>query len=97
MKTTIFYLEGRGGRHFYHFFFYNLIGLYFITNELYNIRPKNDSVLLEDNSKVVEKPTTQIKYPIKIYMRDILPFQKQAFEMIKDKFELVEDLNCFTE
>jgi capsular polysaccharide biosynthesis protein len=53
--------------------------------------------LLEDNSKVVEKPTTQIKYPIKIYMRDILPFQKQAFEMIKDKFELVEDLNCFTD
>jgi hypothetical protein len=97
MKETVFYLEGRGGKYLFHFFIFNLSGLYFITNNQYNIRSQNDSVLLEDNSKVVEKPTTQIKYPIKIYMKDILPFQKQAFEIINDKFELVEDLNCLTD
>jgi capsular polysaccharide biosynthesis protein len=30
-------------------------------------------------------------------MKDILPFQKEAFEIIKDKFELIEDLNSITD
>jgi hypothetical protein len=92
MKQTIFYLEGRGGMFLYHFFVYNLGGLLYILNKKYNIRIPNTSVLLEDKSKIVNNPTTEIAFPIKIHMKDVLPFQKEAFEIIKDKFELVEDL-----
>jgi len=75
MKQTIFYLEERGGMYLYHFFVLNLGGLYYIINQNYNVRG----------------PTTSITYPIKIYMKDVLPFQREAFEIIKDKFELVDD------
>jgi len=92
MRTTIFYLEGRGGMYLYHFFVYNLGGLYYILNKKYNIRVPNTSVLLEDKSKIVNSPTTEIQFPIKIHMKNILPFHKEAFEIIKDHFELVEDL-----
>jgi len=48
---------------------------------------------MEDTSKHCRnpEPTTSIKYPIKIYMKDILPFHREAFEIIKDKYELVEN------
>jgi len=92
MKQTIFYLEGRGSQYIYHFFVLNLGGLFHILNKKYNIRVPNTSVLLEDKSKIVSEPTTEITFPIKIYMKDILPFQREAFQIIKDKFELVEDL-----
>lgn len=36
---------------------------------------------------------SDIDYPIKIHMKDVLPFQREAFDIIKDKFELVEDLS----
>jgi len=75
MKQTIFYLEERGGMYLYHFFVLNLGGLYYIINQNYNVRG----------------PTTSITYPIKIYMKDVLPFQREAFEIIKDKFESVDD------
>ena len=97
MKETIFYLEGRGGMYLYHFFVYNLGGLLYILNKKYNTRVLNTSVLLEDKSKIVNLPTTEIKFPIKIHMKDILPFQREAFEIIKDKFILVEDLNTILE
>jgi hypothetical protein len=93
MKETIFYLEGRGGMYLYHFFVYNLGGLLHILNKKYNIFTPNTSVLLEDKSKIVSLPTTEINFPIKIYMKDVLSFQREAFEIINDKFELVEDLN----
>jgi len=92
MKQTIFYLEGRASMYLYHFFVYNLGGLLYILNKKYNIHVPNTSVLLEDKSKIVNEPTTEITFPIKIHMKDILPFQREAFEIIKDKFELVEDL-----
>jgi capsular polysaccharide biosynthesis protein len=93
MPETIFYLEGRGGQYIYHFFMLNLGGLYYILNNQYNIRGgPNTSVLLEDTSKVVNSPSNPIIFPIKIYMKDILPFQREAFEIIKDKFELIEKL-----
>lgn len=94
MKQTIFYLEGRGNTWIYHFFVYMLGGLYYITNKQYNIRLP-DSLQMEDTSKHVPEPTTQIQYPIKIHMRDILPYHREAFEIIKDKFELVEDLSIY--
>lgn len=97
MKQTIFYLEGRGSMYLYHFFVYNLGGLYYILNKKYNIHVPNTSVLLEDKSKIVSVPTTEINFPIKIYMTDVLPFQREAFEIIKDKFELVEDLNTISD
>jgi len=93
MKQTIFYLEGRGGMYLYHFFVYNLGGLFYIMNKKYDIRVLDGSVLLDDKSKIVSKPTTEITFPIKIYMKDVLPFQKEAFEVIRDKFELIEDLS----
>jgi capsular polysaccharide biosynthesis protein len=40
----------------------------------------------------VNEPTTQITFPIKIHMKNILPVQREAFDMIKDKFTLVENL-----
>jgi len=92
MKSTIFYLEGRGGCWIFHFFIYNLGGLFYILDKKYDIR-NTDSVLLKDKSKIVNEPTTEITFPIKIYMEDVLPFQREAFEIIKDKFELIEDLN----
>ena len=93
MKETIFYLEGRGGMYLYHFFVYNLGGLFYIINNIFNKRGyPNTSVLLDDNSKIVEIPSN-ILFPIKIHMKNVLPFQREAFEIIKDKFELIEDLN----
>jgi capsular polysaccharide biosynthesis protein len=91
---TIFYLEGRSGNYLYHFFIYNLGGLYYIINKQYNVRgEQNTSALLEDKSKNVPIPTTQICYPIKIHMKNIIPFQKETFTILKDKFELIEDLS----
>jgi len=97
MKETIFYLEDRGGMYLYHFFVYNLGGLYFILNENYNKRGyPNTSVLLESD-KIISNPSNKIHFPIKIHMKDILPFQREAFEIIKDKFELIEDLSKITD
>jgi capsular polysaccharide biosynthesis protein len=91
---TIFYLEGRGGNYLYHFFIFNLGGLYYIEKKQYNIRGKqNTSVLLEDKRKIVPIPTTQICYPIKIHMKNLIPFQRETFTILKDKFELIEDLS----
>lgn len=94
MKNTIFYLEGRGGMYLYHFFMYNLSCLYFIENKIYNVRGQiNTSVLLNDKSRIVEKPSNDlIMYPIKVYMTNLLPFQKEAFEILSDKVELITDL-----
>ena len=97
MKQTIFYLEGRGGMYLYHFFVYNLGGLLYIINKKYNIRIPNTSALLEDKSKIVSAPTTEIQFPIKIHMKDVLPFQREAFEIIKEKFELVENLDTLSD
>ena len=93
-KQTIFYLEGRGGIYLFHFFIFNVGALYYILQKNYNSRgEQNTSVLLEDKSKIVEKPTTLLEYPYKIYMKDIIPFQRETFELIKDKFELIKDLS----
>ena len=97
MKQTVFYLEGRGGMYLYHFLVYNLGGLWHILNKNYNIRVPNTSVLLDDKSKIVNEPTREINFPIKIHMKDILPFQREAFEIIKDKFELVENLDTLSD
>lgn len=93
MKETVFFLEGRGGIYLFHFFIFNLGGLFYIMNGQYSFRVANDSVLFDDKSKIVDVPTNSITFPIKIHMKDILPFQREAFEIIKDKFILVEDLN----
>lgn len=88
---TIYYLEGRGGMWLFHFFIYNLGGLYYILNKKYNIK-YSDSVKLTDTSRIVNEPTIEISYPIKIYMKDVLPFQREAFNIISDKFHLIEKL-----
>jgi len=87
---TIYYLEGRGGMYLFHFFIYNLGGLYYILNKKYDIT--YSAVKLTDTTCVVNKPTIEISYPIKIYMRDVLPFQREAFNIISDKFYLIETL-----
>lgn len=101
MKTTVFYLINRGGHQWiFHFFLLNLGGLYYILNKNYNYG--NTSLINEEitdlvKSKIVDYPTTTIEYPIKIYIKNIAPFHKETFEIIKNKFELVEDLNTLTE
>jgi hypothetical protein len=92
MKETIFYLEERGSMYLFHFFIYNLGGLYYIENKIYDKRG-DDAILFEDKNKVVETPTNEVTYPIKIYIKNPLPFQKEALHIIKDKFQLIEDLN----
>jgi hypothetical protein len=83
MKETIFYLEERGGQWIYHFFIYNLGGLYYI---------------LKDKSNIVSKPSKDINFPIKIYMQNLNNVQRETFELIKDKFILLDKLpsddNC---
>lgn len=95
MKLTIFHLENRKGNFIYHFICFNLAGLYYIENKLYDIKGPDSAEystfpLL---NKVVSKPSEDITYPIKIHMNDVKQFQREAFEMIKDKFILIEDLN----
>lgn len=93
MKETIYYLEERGGIYIYHFIVLNLGGLFYIINNIFNKRGyTNSSVLLDDNSKIVDSPSSYT-IPFKIHMKNVLPFQREAFEIIKDKFELIEDLN----
>uniref|UniRef100_A0A6C0DHM2 Glycosyltransferase 61 catalytic domain-containing protein n=1 Tax=viral metagenome TaxID=1070528 RepID=A0A6C0DHM2_9ZZZZ len=78
----------------YHFFIYNLGGLHFILNENYNVRGSPNTSNLLESDKIVNEPSNKkFQFPIKIYMKNILPFQREAFEIIKDKFELVEDLS----
>ncbi len=91
MKETIYYLEGRGGMYLFHFFIYNLGGLFYIVNKNYDIK-YSDSVKLTDKSRIVNEPTIEISYPIKIYIKDVLPFQRDAFNIISDKFHLIETL-----
>jgi len=72
----------------------NLGGLYFILNKEYNIRGEiNRSVLFENKNKIIDYPTNEIIFLIKIHMKNILPFQRESFEIIKDNFQLVEDLD----
>jgi len=97
MKETIFFLDGRGGMYLYHFFVFNLGGLFYILNGDYNNYNHTGNYdldfLLEERDKFVRLPSNKIKFPIKIHMRGILPFQRETFEIIKDKFELIEDLS----
>ena len=98
MKKTIFYLEGRGERWLYHFIVLNLGGLYYILNNIFDNRGSpNSSALLDDKSKIVKVPSTNVTLPIKIHMKNILPFHRETFEIIKDQFELIEDLNTIPE
>jgi len=96
MYKTIFYLEGRGGKHIYHFLIYNLGGLYYIDNKNYNLRGlSNTSLLLNDhieNKYLTTNRKYSITYPIYIYMKDIEQFHRDAFDIIKDKFILIDNL-----
>ena len=57
MKKTIFYLQERGGKmSLWHFIVLNLGGLYYIDNNIYNVR-HNDSKIIND-SRRVENPTS---------------------------------------
>ena len=98
MKETIFFLEGRGGLYLYQFFIYNLGGLNNILNNKYSVRgPTNTSVLFDDLQKLTPYPTIPISFPIKIHMKHVIPFQREAFEIIKDLFILIEDLSTIPE
>lgn len=91
MKNTIFFLERRGANFIFHFVVYNLGGLYHILNGDYFSGPEP----FYDSSKIVSRPTGEISFPIKILMdkNDTkISYVKEAFELIKDKFQLVENL-----
>lgn len=101
MKTTVFYLINRGGHLWiYHFFLYNLGGLYYILNNNYNhgnITLINEEITDLVKSKIVNYPNITPEFPIKIHIKNIAPYHKDTFEIIKNKFELVEDLNTLTD
>ena len=44
------------------------------------------------DSNIVSKPSQNISYPIHVYMINVLPFHKEAFECINDKFILLDKL-----
>ena len=77
-KEKIFFLEERGGKWFFHFFIYNLSSLYYILHEKYNCEEENENTTI---------------FPIKIHMKNIVQFHREAFEILKDKFVLIEDLS----
>lgn len=87
---TIFYLEDRGGW-LYHIIVYNIGGLYYIFNEEYNKRGRDISCRYKDHSKIVDKPSQKIKYPIKILINNLKKIHFEIFEILKDKIELVTD------
>ena len=105
MKQTIFHLENRGAMYMYHFIFFNLAGLYYIENKLYNVKGKDyhpNGSTFPILNKVVSEPSQEITYPIKIHMNtrscpqdtdETKTFWGEAFEIIKDRFILIEDLN----
>jgi hypothetical protein len=64
-------------------------------NKKYNVKGQpNSSILLQNtnNLKIVNQPTNPITFPIKNHMNNVIPYQREAFEIIKDKFELIEEL-----
>lgn len=61
-----------------YFFLYNLSSLYYILHKKDNCEEENDNTLI---------------FPIKIHMKNILQFHRETFEILKDKFVLIEDLS----
>jgi capsular polysaccharide biosynthesis protein len=67
-------------------------GLYFIENEIYNLRGEpNTSGLLNDR-RIVNAPSQKPTFPIKVNAKNLQPYHREAFEIIKDKFELVDPI-----
>jgi hypothetical protein len=93
---TIFYLENRGGNSaLYHFIVLNLGGLFYITNNQYNVTGPHSNKL--NDRRVVYKPSSPINYPITIYLevtetsvlKNII---KETFNILNDKFILITSL-----
>ena len=90
---TIFYLEGRSNQFLYHFFIYVMGGLHDIENKIYNKRGEKNSSVPIVNDKIVNTPTTICNAPYKIYIGNtILSYQREAFNIIQDKFLLINSL-----
>ena len=45
------------------------------------------------SNNIPNNSSNNISNPIKIHMKNVLPFHREAFDIIKDKFELIEDLS----
>ena len=94
MKKTIYLLEHRGGYwSLYHFFIYNLGGLYYINNKQFNIR-HTDSIKINDN-RLVNKPSN-MTYPITICLEKqkgpMINIIKETFEILKDRYIFIDKL-----
>lgn len=95
MKETIYYLENRNGIYLYHFIVLYLGGLYYIDQNDFTTRSKVEKKIDKfaiNNKNYVSKPTNVINYPIKIYFHTKTSFHKEAFEILKDKYELIDNL-----
>ena len=95
-KKPIFYLENRGGHMFlYHFLIYNLGGLYYICNGIYDMRSKKSSNKLNDY-RVKDRPSVELTYPITICLDErggpLSGVIKEGFDIIKDRFKLITKL-----
>ena len=88
-KQQIFYLEDRKGNFFlYHFIILVLGGLYYISEGFYNIS--------ENNYTIIKKPDINLEYPILVFMENpkglLKDLIKEAFDIISDKYTLIESL-----
>ena len=93
MKETIFHLQYRGAPKFIgHFIIFNLVGLYYIDNKIYNKIGEDFQITFKDKTKIVKKPSNDISYPIKIHMDNVVQYMTEAFDIIKDKFILIKEL-----
>lgn len=67
--------------------------MYYIENKLYNVSDKNHSVnTFPIPNKYVSKPSGNITYPINIHLNHVNSVMREAFNIIQDKFTLVENL-----
>jgi hypothetical protein len=98
MTQTIFHLEDRGGQWIFHFIYFNLPGLYYIEQETYDIIGCDSrGSTFPHKDKLVTRPSSRPEFPIYVHLNNIQPYQREAFDIIKSKFILCEDLTKFTD
>lgn len=66
--------------------------MYYIENKIFNKIGKDHVNTFPIKNKIVSKSFNKIEYPIKIHMNNVSIYMRQAFNIISDKFILVEEL-----
>lgn len=91
---TIYYLEGRGQSHIYHFYVLLLGGLYYIFNNIKHDVPGSKRVKFHDRTKITNlRP--EISFPVNINfsrgeIHNLTDFQLDAVKLIDHKVNFVD-------